>query len=719
MKTRFPRIAAGVAAPVFAAALFAAAPALGQAQPDGFFTLTGGGAAGYAAPSDTTLVRSMPIGRLGVTMDYYQQTFGGAEVLGGLITIHRDADGNVVRVIGAHYPGIAASNSVRVTAAGARGLVDRDIGPDGRRDVTLMIDPDSGEFFWRVETRRDTSRWVHWIGAENGATLNKYDALTNQGCTTGDGYGMEWDRTGGTADFKILDCLITPAPSGGAATQLRNARQETRDQGSSRRPFLSGAPATDGDDHWNILGRESPGTAALVDAHYYMALADSYFLTQYSFDFNARYPLLGGRIPIHAHFTKNYVNAFWNSSYFGFGDGDGVQFDPLTSLDVAVHEFAHSVTEAHNDLIYQNESGALNESLSDIVAATVERLVDSNGLPPGVSPRTEPDPDLGAPGSEWLVGEDFDLVGDGFRNMANPAADGDPTNYADRYTGTGDNGGVHINSGIPNHAFYRLVTGQCGAHSHDGGCSSVAGVDIQRAADVFYLGFLSIPANGDFCDARAATTLVAGAEAAQVTAAWDHVGVTAALCGGTPVDNPPNASWSATCDNALGCVFTDSSTDDGTIASWDWNFGDGNSSTAQNPSHTYATPGTYNVSLTVTDNAGQTDVAQQGVTASDGSGAVVDVTGISPGSMNVTESPKAVTISGSGFGDAGSSASVTFLNGSGPTPVATEVTVVNDTTITANVSASSKGKKGEIPWDVLVTTSNGQDTAPNPFKVTR
>jgi thermolysin len=208
-----------------------------------------------------------------------------------------------------------------------------------------------------------------------------------------------------------------------------------------------------------------------VDAHYYMAHAKEYFENTYSFDFPSEYG--GDPVEIHAHYTKNYVNAFWNGRYFAFGDGDGVSYDPLTSMDVAAHEYTHSVTEKINGLIYQNESGALNESFSDIMAAVIERLSDKGVLTP------EPDSNLATPNSEWLVGEDFDLVGDGFRNMMDPTADGDPDHYDDRYTGTGDSGGVHINSGIPNHAFYQLV--------------EQGGVDIQRAADIFFAGFMSLP----------------------------------------------------------------------------------------------------------------------------------------------------------------------------------------------------------------------------------
>ena len=574
-------------------AIFIAAPAMSYAQESKIFTLTGSAAANYIMPSDMTLIRTLPMARFNLSYERYQQSYEGAKVLGGQITLHRDTAGHVLRVIGAHYPDITPRNSARISAAGAHALASHDIGPDGTRKTTLMINPNSGQIFWRVETQRATSRWIHWIGAENGTTINKFNALANQ-CTTDCGYGAAYNRDPVfySNDLKNLAGLITPS---GSSTQLVTAdgRQKTYDQGSSRRPFL-GPIAIHNDNIWDISGRESPGTGALVDAHYYVALADTYFKNQYGFDFTA--PTNYNKpIDVHAHFTKNYVNAFWNGNYLAFGDGDGVNYGPLTSMDVAAHEFTHSVTEATSNLIYQNESGALNESFSDIMAAVIEKRADSS------IPAAEPDLNLALPGSEWLVGEDFDLVGDGFRNMANPGADGDPSHYHDRYTGTSDNGGVHINSGISNYTFYLLVERY--------------GVDIQAAADIFYMAYTALPTDAVFCDARDATISMAGAQVLEVTNSWNDVGVDAALCDGVQVDAPPTASFSANCSN-LDCTFTDTSTDDGSITIWSWNFGDGNTVTDQSPSHSYAVSGSYSVSLTVTDNASpaQQDIVSNEVT---------------------------------------------------------------------------------------------------------
>ena len=580
-------------------ALVLTAPDASWAQTGGFFTLSGSDAAAYSLPRDMAAMGSFRIPRLGLSYERYQQTFGTAWVLGGQITIHRDEDGNIIRVMGVHHPDIAPSNSVRISAQNVGSLVDQDIGRNGQRKVDLMINPEDGRYFYRVETLRSTNRWVHWIGAQTGRQLNKFDALANQeGCTlSGDGYGVAYDREPEVFafDIKPLDCLISSTTGAGTQLVSEDGRQETHDQGSSRRPFL-GPVATHTDSFWGLSGRESPGQGALVDAHYYMALADDYFRDQYGFDFVSKH---GGPITIHAHYTKNYVNAFWNGAYFAFGDGDGVQFDPLTALDVATHEFTHSVTEFTSALIYQNESGALNESFSDIMAATMERLVDTKR-------GGEPDPGLRVPGSEWLIGEDFDLLGDGFRNMADPSEDGDPAHYDDRYTGPADNGGVHINSGIPNHAFYKLVDEQ--------------GVDIQAAADIFYLGFTGLTENAGFCDARAATLAVAETHVTEVAVAWNQVGVDATLCGGAPVDSPPVAGFTVQC-TLLVCDFQDSSTDDGNIVSWSWDFGDSRVSVEENPSHSYAAAGTYMVTLTVTDDGdpSQLDSVSKAVTVTDGS----------------------------------------------------------------------------------------------------
>ncbi len=159
---------------------------------------------------------------------------------------------------------------------------------------------------------------------------------------------------------------------------------------------------------------------------------------------------------LNVHYGVKFNNAFWDGDEMTFGDGDGVIFSGFArSLDVVAHELAHGVTQFTSGLIYQNESGALNEHFSDVFGTAITQW--SNGEGPA--------------DADWLIGDEImgpDLYGEALRSMRHPGTaydnpilgkDPQPAHYKDRYTGTGDNGGVHINSGIPNRAFYLTATG--------------------------------------------------------------------------------------------------------------------------------------------------------------------------------------------------------------------------------------------------------------------
>ena len=158
---------------------------------------------------------------------------------------------------------------------------------------------------------------------------------------------------------------------------------------------------------------------------------------------------------LNVHYDTGYNNAFWDGDEMTFGDGDGVIFSGFArSLDVVAHELAHGVTQHASGLLYQGESGALNEHFSDVFGTAITQWANNE--------RPED--------ADWLIGDEImgpDLYGEALRSMRNPGTaydnpilghDPQPAHYADRYTGSGDNGGVHINSGIPNRVFYRVAT---------------------------------------------------------------------------------------------------------------------------------------------------------------------------------------------------------------------------------------------------------------------
>ena len=155
------------------------------------------------------------------------------------------------------------------------------------------------------------------------------------------------------------------------------------------------------------------------------------------------------------HFGTNYDNAFWDGTQMVFGDGDGVVFLPFTrSVDVIGHELAHGVTQYTSGLNYQGQSGALNESVSDVFGVLVkQRLLGQS-----------------ADQADWLVGAELlapGVNGVALRSMAAPGTayddprlgkDPQPAHLRDYVDTTDDNGGVHINSGIPNKAFHVVAT---------------------------------------------------------------------------------------------------------------------------------------------------------------------------------------------------------------------------------------------------------------------
>jgi thermolysin len=462
----------------------------------GFRALTGQEAAAFVVPPDMRLVARESAGpsRLGA-VERYRQVVGNAEVLGGQLTVYTDGAGQRTAVIGAHYPDLSPAGTARIAPAAAQAIAaarQPNLAGDWRTD--LMIRPDTARYFYRVELRGFDVRWFFWIDAETGAVMNEYDGLT-----TDHGIGV-------LGDTKSLAGLTTFS-SGTYQMSAGNGRLTTYD--ARNRSKLPGTLATDSDDHWVTSGRTSPGQPAMVDAQFHANVTDTYYQSQHGFNWLSHY---SQGIRSSAHVGRNYNNAYWNGTQMAYGDGDGSTFIELSGdLDVVGHELSHGVTEATSNLIYQNESGALNEAFSDMMGSAIEYYYGSGN---------------------WTIGEDVTPNANGIRNMANPNEDGDPSHYADRYTGTGDNGGVHTNSGIANHWFYLLANGGQNANPSRASGTDVQGIGLAAAEDIAFAGFTALTATANFCAARASTIAVAGSHTVNVTDAWDEVGVTEALCSG-------------------------------------------------------------------------------------------------------------------------------------------------------------------------------------------
>jgi Zn-dependent metalloprotease len=228
----------------------------------------------------------------------------------------------------------------------------------------------------------------------------------------------------------------------------------------------------------------------------------------------------GMRLNGYVHYDAGYNNAFWDGSEMIFGDGDGVLFTDFTkSLDVIAHELTHGVTEFTAGLEYHNQSGALNESISDVFGSLVKQWVDTQTVDQ----------------ADWLIGAEVftpNIGGDALRSMKepgkaynNPNLGRDPQpDHMSKYvnlpdTDDGDNGGVHINSGIPNKAFYLTSTG-------------IGGYAWEAPGHIWYAALQASTPTTNFQEFADTTYLKAGqlygsngTEQQAVLSAWKEVGI--------------------------------------------------------------------------------------------------------------------------------------------------------------------------------------------------
>jgi Zn-dependent metalloprotease len=226
---------------------------------------------------------------------------------------------------------------------------------------------------------------------------------------------------------------------------------------------------------------------------------------------------LGMRLDSSVHYSTDYDNAFWNGMQMVYGDGDGTIFDRFTKcLDVIGHELTHGVTQYEAGLAYHDQPGALNESCSDIFGVLVKQWKLKQT----------------ADKADWLIGAGLlakGVKGVALRSMKAPGTayddpnlgkDPQPAHMKNYYKGSQDNGGVHINSGIPNHAFYLLAI-------------ALGGNAWEKAGKIWYDTLCNrLRPNSNFKAAANATLLSAGdlfgstsKERGAVKSAWQQVGV--------------------------------------------------------------------------------------------------------------------------------------------------------------------------------------------------
>jgi Zn-dependent metalloprotease len=225
----------------------------------------------------------------------------------------------------------------------------------------------------------------------------------------------------------------------------------------------------------------------------------------------------GMKMDSTVHYSKKYDNAFWNGNQMVYGDGDGKVFNRFTkAIDVIGHELTHGVTQYTAKLEYQDQSGALNEHISDVFGSIVKQY----SLKQNVQQ------------ADWLIGQGLftpQIRGVALRSMKAPGTayddpligkDPQPATMQDYNGTTADNGGVHINSGIPNHAFYLVAI-------------DIGGYSWEKAGKIWYKTLDLLNDKSNFEDMATRTFEAAGIlfgkgnlEQESVRKGWDGVGVT-------------------------------------------------------------------------------------------------------------------------------------------------------------------------------------------------
>ena len=338
---------------------------------------------------------------------------------------------------------------------------------------------------------------------------------------------------------------------------------------------------TDNDNNWNNVNVDLDEYA--TDAHWGSEMTYDYFLNEHgrnSIDDN------GFTLRSYVHFDlvafgyPSQSNAFWDGQRMTYGDG-GNGLTPLTALDICGHEITHGLTTNTADLIYQDESGALNESFSDIFGNSIEIVARPTQ-------------------NSWQMGEDMNWV---IRDMSNPNNNNDPDTYFGtdwQPLGGADNGGVHSNSGVQNFWYYLLVNGGTGTNDN-GDSYTVNGIGLSDAGKVAFRNLtVYLTQSSQFADARfyaiqSAIDLFGACtpEVQAVTNAWYAVGVGSEYLPYTlsdfdvPVDSSCIAPFTTTFNNLSINGIT-----------YSWDFGDMSPvNTQTNPTHTYNNYGVYTVEL--------------------------------------------------------------------------------------------------------------------------
>lgn len=476
---------------------------------------------GINEPEKKLKVKNVQKDKLGMTHVRFNQAVNGVIVEGSDIIVHFNKDNEVVTVNG-RFNHTIADAAVHITAS----LSSDDVLAEALSSVNapeeltyeptteLVVLPFEGENYtaYKVNVNfmgDEPGNWFVFVDANTGKVIDKYNGLmhTDEMKTQkGAGKGVHGEHR---------ELHITQVKEVGSGTKFALADYSHENLGGIVTYDAKNDNTSSNDTLYvgNSASFIGDYDRALVDAHYNSEKVYEYYLNEHG-----RNSLDGEGMAIisKVHFGNNYNNASWNGRWMTYGDGDGVFMTSLSAgLDVAAHEMTHGVITHSADLVYRNQSGALNESFADVFGA----LVDD---------------------SDWEMGEDImapAAKANGvtvLRSLSNPNSVVVSNEQRRAYSTNGgvypdhmdefynmptsvDGGGVHVNSSITNHAAY-LIGQKIGREK--------LGQIYYRALTVY------LTSNSNFSDARQAIVQSAidlygegSAEEVAVHSGFDSVGI--------------------------------------------------------------------------------------------------------------------------------------------------------------------------------------------------
>jgi len=512
---------------------------------------------------------------LGYRHQRLEQVHQGIPVLGGDVSVHFDPQNSPYQVNGKYIPDLtlsvtpSISANQAVDAAKADFIANKGAAADAIAlvsgpDLVVYALGDNPVLAYQIVIRtRSDNTWKYWIDAQSGAvvrsvsTVCKIAAPTKTGGTAatltgtrsaGEGGAVVsfagWSQNGvyymyDPSNYYYLWNANNSATATAPTTPTLDAVQAAVDSATTDLTSPAGttglvASFTD-PSTYAYRSTANWGTTDTTEVSIAVNMSkvfEYYRIIHNRNGVNGANGAAGKAVAAVVHFDSNYVNAYWDGTAMYFGDGDNVQSNSLGVLDVCAHELTHGVTEFSANLNYQDESGALNESFSDVMGETVEFYAQPDGR--AAYPNDTP----GA--ADWKLGEDCWLEGSCLRDMRNPASTvtmnsgyQQPTKvggtlWQNYKTDTSDNGGVHQNSGPQNFFYYLLSDG--GSGTNDGLSYSVTGIGIANARLVAYRALtIYCTTTTDYKGARDAWVSAANdlnaAWAPSVKAAWNAVGV--------------------------------------------------------------------------------------------------------------------------------------------------------------------------------------------------